>query len=97
MKSAPVKILARHAEKCRTLGIDFIVVVLPDSLREADPLLHEMTQSGIKTVAFMPTKEYPQGADLERFWQKEDSHWTKDGVQETANRVVQNLQIGNPN
>jgi len=87
-KMNSVGIIKSHNDRCRALGIDFILVVLPDRVREADPLLEEVKKSGIKIVDFMPTEEYPHGVDLEKYWQKGDSHWTKQGTQMTADKIL---------
>ena len=72
-------------------GSRLILVFLPDTVREHDELIREMEQQGICTVPFLPTRKWPHGVDLEMYWSKKDSHWTPEGVELTADRILKKM------
>ncbi|NDA26398.1 MAG: hypothetical protein EBZ05_06120 [Verrucomicrobia bacterium] len=84
----PLEILHHHREACRSRGIEFIVLVLPDTVRQADPLVQKVLDRGIPTVGFLPTAQEPHGANLREFWQPQDSHWSFTGVRECCRRLL---------
>ena len=86
--SPPVRTLIDYTRRCEDLGILFIILVLPDSAREADPLIRELVSARCHVIGFLPNDRYQDGADLELFWQKEDSHWSIEGIRMTADEVV---------
>lgn len=89
--SSPVRTLIDYTRRCEDLGILFIILVLPDTVREADPLIQELISSRCHVIGFLPNDRYQDGADLELFWQKDDSHWAIQGVEECANEVAKLL------
>jgi hypothetical protein len=91
-KNSPaVRTLIDYTRRCEELGIFFIVLVLPDTVREADPLIQELVSAGCHVIGFLPNDQYQDGADLASFWQKEDSHWAIQGMEESANEVAKLL------
>ena len=91
-KNSPgVRTLIDYTRRCEELGIFFIVLVLPDPVREADPLIQELVSARCHVIGFLPNDRYQDGADLELFWQNDDSHWAIQGVQECANEVAKLL------
>ena len=91
-KNSPaVSTLIEYTHKCEDLGIFFIILVLPDTVREADPLIQELVSAGCHVIGFLPNDQYQDGADLESFWQKDDSHWAIQGMEESANEVAKLL------
>ena len=89
--SLPVSTLIDYTRRCEDLGILFIILVLPDTVREADPLIRELVSARCHVIGFLPNDRYQDGADLELFWQKDDSHWAIQGVEECANEVAKLL------
>jgi hypothetical protein len=89
----PLQILRQHQAKCDSMGIVFILVVLPDTEKEADPLIRQIELAGVRTIGFLPSNSFPRGADLESFWQKEDSHWSKKGIEITAEKIVEQIEM----
>jgi len=88
-KNSPaVRTLIDYTRRCEELGIFFIILVLPDTVREADPLIRELVSARCHVIGFLPNDRYQDGADLELFWQKEDSHWSIEGIRMTADEVV---------
>ena len=90
-KMTPLQILREHQAKCESIGIFFILVVLPDTVEEADPLIRQIELAGVRTIGFLPSNTFPRGADLESFWQTDDSHWSKKGIEITAEKIVEQL------
>lgn len=91
-KNSPaVRTLIDYTRRCEELGIFFIVLVLPDTVREADPLIQELVSASCHVIGFLPNDQFQNGADLESFWQKEDSHWAIQGMEECANEVAKLL------
>lgn len=90
-KMTPLQILKEHQAKCDSMGIFFILVVLPDTVKEADLLIRQIELAGVRTIGFLPSNTFPRGADLEQFWQKDDSHWSKKGIEITAEKIVEQL------
>jgi len=89
--SPPVRTLVDYTHRCEDLGIFFVILVLPDSVREADPLIQELVSARCHVIGFLPNDQYRDGADLELFWQKDDSHWAIQGMEESANEVAKIL------
>jgi hypothetical protein len=89
--SPPVKTLIDYTHRCEDLGIFFVILVLPDTVREADPLIQELVSVGCHVIGFLPSDRYRDGANLESFWQKDDSHWSSEGMQLTAAKIVELL------
>jgi hypothetical protein len=89
--SPPVRTLIDYTHRCEDLGIFFVILVLPDTVREADPLIQELVSARCHVIGFLPNDRYQDGADLELFWQKDDSHWAIQGVEECANEVAKLL------
>lgn len=90
----PVHTLTEYAGYCRKNKIEFIILVLPDPFRKADADITRLqTIKGIKIIGFMPTLDYPNGADLGSFWQKKDSHWAVEGVEKCSNEIINQLEL----
>jgi hypothetical protein len=51
-------------------------------------LLMGKKKEGIKTLTYLPTSGGFRGVDLDRFFYKEDSHWTEEAVESTANDIL---------
>ena len=85
------EILVQYTRQSKEKGIHLIIVVLPDGLREADPVIRGLEKKGCQVEGFLPNENYPDGADLTVFWQKEDSHWSPEAIRMTADRVVKKL------
>lgn len=88
LEKPPIEILLHHLQACRSRGIDFVVLILPDTVRQADSLVRELADRGIPTVGFLPAPGRPDGADLKEFWQPRDSHWSVTGVRESCIRLL---------
>jgi len=90
----PVDILMEYADYCKKNKIVFIILVLPDTFRHADVDIAKIQATkGVKVIGFMPTPDYPNGADLGSFWQKKDSHWSVEGVEKTSDKIVEQLEL----
>jgi len=89
--SPPVRTLIDYTRRCEELGIFFIILVLPDTVREADRLIEELVSAGCHVIGFLPNDRYQDGADLELFWQKDDSHWSAEGMRLTTAKIVELL------
>ena len=90
----PVQTLTEYAGYCRKNKIEFIILVLPDPIRKADADITRLqTIKGIKIIGFMPTSDYPNGADLGSFWQKKDSHWAVEGVEKCSHEIIDQLEL----
>ena len=89
--SLATRTLIDYTRRCEDLGILLIILVLPDTVREADSLIQELVSAGCHVIGFLPNDQYPDGADLELFWQKDDSHWSTKGIRMTADEVVKKL------
>jgi hypothetical protein len=60
-------------------------------VREADPMIQDLEKAGCHVAGFLPDENHPDGADLSVFWQKEDSHWSPEGIRLTADKVMKRL------
>jgi len=90
----PVQILTEYDRYCKKNKIEFIILVLPDQFRKADADITRLqTIKGIKIIGFMPTPDYPNGADLSSFWQKKDSHWSVEGVEKSSDEIMKQLEL----
>jgi hypothetical protein len=89
--SPPVRTLIDYTHRCEDLGIFFVILVLPDTVREADPLIQELVSARCHVIGFLPNDRYQDGADLELFWQKDDSHWSAEGMRLTTAKIVELL------
>jgi len=89
--SSPVRTLIDYTRRCEDLGIFFIILVLPDAVREADPLIQELVSAGCHVIGFLPNDRFQNGADLASFWQKDDSHWSAEGMRLTTAKIVELL------
>lgn len=85
------EILVQYTRRSEEKGIRLIIVVLPDGMREADPVIRDLEKMGCQVEGFLPDENYRDGADLAEFWQKEDSHWSPEGIRMTADRIVKRL------
>jgi len=85
------EILVEYTRRCEENGTRFIIVVLPDTVREADPMIRDLEKAGCQVAGFLPNEKHPDGADLSVFWQKEDSHWSPEGIRLTADEVMKRL------
>jgi hypothetical protein len=83
--------LIDYTRRCEDLGIFFIILVLPDAVREADPLIQELVSAGCHVIGFLPNDRFQNGADLASFWQKDDSHWSAEGMRLTTAKIVELL------
>lgn len=91
-KNSPAtRTLIDYTRRCKDMGIFFIILVLPDTVREADPLIQELASAGCHVIGFLPNDRYQDGVNLDLFWQKEDSHWAVHGMDECVNEVVKIL------
>lgn len=90
-QNTPAQLLEKYAAMCRSLGIHFIVLILPDSFRSADPIIRELSEKKVEIIAQLPTESYPDGVNLEEFWQKDDSHWSKAGMLQASGWVRDRL------
>jgi len=89
--SPPVRTLTDYTRRCEDLGILFIILVLPDTVREADPLIRELVFARCHVIGFLPNDRFQNGADLASFWQKDDSHWSAEGMRLTTAKIVELL------
>ncbi len=75
-------------DEAQRRGSDFIFFLMPDTDRTLDAGIIPLRQAGVKTIAYLPTPEYPHGVDLKWYWQSRDSHWTKEAVELTADEIL---------
>jgi hypothetical protein len=68
--------------------LTFILLLLPDLLGESDALTPQLGLPVVRTIAFLPSNTFPLGPDLESFWQIDDSHRSKKGIEITAEKIV---------
>ncbi len=83
------KVLAMQ-EAARARGSDFVFFLMPpqDRNRTLDAGIPRLRAAGIKTIAYLPTPEHPDGVDLDWYYQARDSHWSKLAVELTADEIL---------
>jgi hypothetical protein len=84
------KVLAMQ-EAARARGSDFIFFLMPPHNRDRtlDAGILRLRDAGVKTIAYLPTSEHPDGVDLKWYYQVgRDSHWSKEAVQLTADEIL---------
>jgi len=54
-------------------------------------MIRDLEKAGCQVAGFLPNEKHPDGADLSVFWQKEDSHWSPEGIRLTADEVMKRL------
>lgn len=77
-------------------GIQFIFFVMPSHDRSFDKLLTELNESGIPTIAHLPSPHLPHGFDLDTYYFKDDSHWKPESVVQAAEDIWQKIQTLSP-
>lgn len=81
-------VLAMQA-KAHEWGSDFIFFLMPWVDRTLDAAVVQLRQAGVKTIAYLPTDQYPNGVDIDWYYHLyRDTHWTKEAVVMTADEIL---------
>ncbi len=81
------QILAMKHEAERR-GSDFVFFLMPVGDRTLDPGIRELRKDGVKTLNYPPTAAFPQGVDMRRYYQENDSHWREESVVRAADGIL---------
>jgi len=77
----------------RAMGSRFVFLLLPPDRgsipndRRYDEFVRNLQMRGISVVGFLPNEKWPKGYP-DWFWQKYDSHWTENGIELTAKKLL---------
>ena len=85
--------ILKFKERLSERGTKLAILVLPDPVRDFDPLIASLKDHGIPTVGYLPSPEDPQGIGLPDFWSPIDSHWNPHAVEKTADLMIEALGL----
>lgn len=89
-----VQALKTLSEECRRRQADFIFLLLPDAPAISRAVVPLLRQQGVKVIAWLPSKEYPEGVDMDWFWNRADTHWREQAVRLTAAEIQRMMETG---
>lgn len=85
------EVITQMHDELRKRGSDFVFFMMPSTDRTLDAALRDLTEKGVKTIAFFPQQGLPHGVNSAAYYQEHDSHWRAETVRHFADDVLAKL------